>query len=212
MQKTHLLPGEPERLLHLKGNPELLSLPSVAIVGSRKVSLKGLDAARDCAAQLARGGVNVVSGYANGVDLASHKAALEAGGTTILVLAEGLNLWHLKRDIAPAWDWDRVLVVSEFEPDEAWTKEHAMQRNGTICRLSKAVIVAEARRISGTMNTVRLCLKRKLPLFAVVYDNMDDFAQGNAEAIQLGARRLFKSRLNRRAKLGPVFKVIGAGG
>jgi DNA processing protein len=88
--------------MYVKGNPELISHPSVAIVGSRKVSLKGLDTARDCAAQLARYGVNVVSGYANGVDLASHKAALEAGGTTILVLAEGLNLWYLKRDIASA--------------------------------------------------------------------------------------------------------------
>jgi predicted Rossmann fold nucleotide-binding protein DprA/Smf involved in DNA uptake len=87
-----------------------------------------------------------------------------------------------------------------------------MQRNGTICRLSKAVIVAEARRISGTMNTVRLCLKRELPLFAVVYDNMDDFAQGNADTLHLGARRLFKSRINRRPKLDPVFKVIGADG
>ena len=54
MRTTYLLPGDPERLLHLQGNPALLGLPSVAIVGSRKVSLKGLDAARDCATQLAR--------------------------------------------------------------------------------------------------------------------------------------------------------------
>ena len=208
MRTTYLLPGDTERLLHLQGNPELLGMPSVAIVGSRKVSLKGLDAARDCAAQLARAGVNVISGYANGVDLASHIAALEAGGTTTLVLATGLTRWFLKSDIAPFWDWKRVLLVSEFEPNEVWTPAHAFQRNGTVCRLSQAVIVAEAAKISGTMNTVRQCLKREIPLFAVVYDNMEDFAQGNAEAIQLGAQRLLKSRLSRRAKLGDLFRAI----
>ena len=154
----------------------------------------------------------LVSGYALGVDLASHIAALEAGGTTTLVLAEGLNRVKKfnKGDIERVWDWNRVLVVSEFNLDEAWSKENAFQRNGTVCRLSRAVIVAEAARISGTMNTVRHCLKQKLPLFAVVYDNMDDFAQGNTDAIQIGARRLFKSRINRRAKLEPVFEAVGA--
>ena len=206
--KTYLLPGEPERLLQLRGNPKLLGLPSVAIVGSRKVSLKGLDAARDCAAQLARAGVNVVSGYANGVDLASHIAALDVGGTTILVLATGLSGFWIKDDIKSVWNWDRVLVVSEFEEGAPWSKENAFQRNGTVIRLSRAVIVAEAARISGTMNTVRQCLKREIPLFAVIYENMDDFAQGNAEAVRLGAQRLLKSRLSRRAKLGDLFQAI----
>jgi DNA processing protein len=206
--KTYLLPGEPERLLRLRGNPALLGLPSVAIVGSRKVSLKGLDAARDCAAQLARAGVNVVSGYAKGVDTASHMAALEAGGTTTLVLATGLSGFWIKDALKPIWDWDRVLVVSEFEEDEPWAPQRAFQRNGTIVRLSRAVIVAEAALISGTMNTVRQCLKREIPLFAVIYENMDDFAQGNAEAVRLGANRLLKSRLSRRARLDPVFQAI----
>ena len=206
--KTYLLPGEPERLLRLRGNSALLGLPSVAIVGSRKVSLKGLDAARDCAAQLARAGVNVVSGYARGVDLASHIAALEAGGTTTLVLAEGLNQWKIKADIKGVWNWDRALVVSEFDDGATWSKEKAFQRNGTVIRLSRAVIVAEAARISGTMNTVRQCLKRRIPLFAVEYDNMEDFAQGNAEAIRLGAQRLLKSRLSRRARLDDVLGMV----
>ena len=207
--QTYLLPGEPERTLRLRGNPALLGLPSVAIVGSRKVSLKGLDAARDCAAQLARAGVNVVSGYARGVDLASHIAALEAGGTTMLVLAEGLDRWQFpKGDIGRVWSWDRALVVSEFEDGATWSKENAFQRNGTVVRLSRAVIVAEAARISGTMNTVRQCLKRKIPLFAVEYDNMEDFAQGNAEAIRLGAQRLLKSRLSRRARLDDVLGLL----
>jgi DNA processing protein len=159
-------------------------------------------------AQLARAGVNVVSGYAKGVDTASHIAALEAGGTTTLVLATGLAGWWKKNDIAAVWDWNRVLVVSEFELNDPWTPARAFQRNGTVIRLSRAVIVAEAARISGTMNTVRQCLKREIPLFAVEYDNMEDFAQGNAEAIRLGAQRLLKSRLSRRARLDDVLGLL----
>jgi DNA processing protein len=198
-----------EKLLYLRGNASLLYLPGVAIVGSRKASLKGLDAAADCARQLAEAGVNVVSGYANGVDLASHKAALVAGGVTTLVLAEGIERFYLKKDIVSAWDWNRSLVVSQFPNGTPWSRDQAMQRNGTLCWLVKAVIVAEAQRISGTMNTVRRCLKLGLPLFAVYYDNMDNFAQGNKDAIDLGARPLYKSRLNQRAKMDPILELLG---
>ena len=176
------------RELLTRGNAGLLRTPAVGIVGSRKASIKGVGAAQDCAWQLAKLGVTVVSGYANGVDLASHKAALDAGGATILVLAEGIERFRVKRDIETAWDWERVLVVSEYSPDAAWSVKQAMQRNGTICELSRAVIVAEAQRISGTMNTVRQCLKKEIPLFVVTYENMEDLAGGNALAIELGGR------------------------
>src|ERR1035438_10768725 len=136
-----------------RGNADLLQTVSVGIVGSRKASIKGVGAAQDGAGQLARLGITVVSGYANGIDLASHKAALDAGGATILVLAEGIERFRVKQGIMASWDWKRILVVSEYPPDAAWTARQAFQRNGTICDLSQAIIVAEAQRISGTMNT-----------------------------------------------------------
>lgn len=79
-------------LLVVLGNTKLLEKPSVGFCGSRKASEKGIATARDCAEQMARHGINVVSGYASGVDLATHRAALLAGGTTTLVLAEGILL------------------------------------------------------------------------------------------------------------------------
>jgi DNA processing protein len=167
-------------------------------------------AAQDCAWQLAKLGVTVVSGYANGIDLSSHKAALEAGGATILVLAEGIERFRVKRDIETSWDWERVLVVSEYPPDAAWTARQAFQRNGTICGLSRAIIVAEAQRISGTMNTVRQCLKKEIPLFVVTYENMEDLAGGNALAIELGGRPLYKGRISQRAKIDPILELLEA--
>jgi DNA processing protein len=198
------------RELLTRGNAGLLRTPAVGIVGSRKASIKGVGAAQDCAWQLAKLGVTVVSGYANGVDLASHKAALDAGGATILVLAEGIERFRVKRDIETAWDWERALVVSEYPPNAAWSVKQAMQRNGTICELSRAVIVAEAQRISGTMNTVRQCLKKEIPLFVVTYENMEDLAGGNALAIELGGRPLYKGRISQRAKIDPILELLEA--
>jgi DNA processing protein len=194
--------------LLVRGNADLLRTATVGIVGSRKASLKGVGAAQDCAGQLAKLGITVVSGYANGIDMASHKAALEAGGATIVVLAEGIERFRLEREIAAAWDWERALVVSEYPPNAAWSVKQAMQRNGTICDLSKAVIVAEAQRNSGTMNTVRQCLKMKIPLFVVTYENMEDLAGGNALAIEMGGRPLYKGRISQRAKIDPICEVV----
>jgi DNA processing protein len=191
-----------------RGNADLLQTVSVGIVGSRKASIKGVGAAQDGAGQLARLGITVVSGYANGIDLASHKAALDAGGATILVLAEGIDRFRVKRDIEAVWDWERALVVSEFLPNAPWSVKQAMLRNGTICDLSRAVIVAEAQRISGTMDTVRQCLKMNLPLFVVTYENMEDLAGGNALAIELGGRPLYKGRISQRAKIDPICDLL----
>jgi predicted Rossmann fold nucleotide-binding protein DprA/Smf involved in DNA uptake len=84
----------------------------------------------------------------------------------------------------------------------------AFQRNGTICELSRAVIVAEAQRMSGAMNTVRQFLKKQVPLFVVTYENMEDLAGGNALAIELGGRPLYKGRISQRAKIDPIMELL----
>ena len=77
-------------LLLCIGNLEILQKPSVGFCGSREASEKGLATARDSAALLARERINIVSGFAAGVDMNAHRAALDAGGTTTVVLAEGI--------------------------------------------------------------------------------------------------------------------------
>ena len=107
-----VLGGRAPEQLHLQGNTELLDANGVGFCGSRKPSGKGMQAVRDCAEQIAKAGVVVVSGGAAGIDCEAHHRALAAGGATILVLPEGLGRFRVRRRLRAVWDWGRVLVVS----------------------------------------------------------------------------------------------------
>src|SRR5450432_1611403 len=128
-------------LLLCIGNIELLTRKSVGFCGSREASEKGISTARNSATLLATGGINIVSGFAAGVDMNAHRGALTAGGTTTVVLAEGVLRFRVKKEIQDVWDESRTLVVSEFGPNLPWSVSHAMQRNNTICGLSRAMVL-----------------------------------------------------------------------
>lgn len=103
-------------VLFIKGQRKYLTTDSVAIIGSRNVSDKGIRYARKLAGDLAREGINVVSGYAKGVDSEAHLGALEAEGTTTIVLPYGIKKSRQKK-LLKEFDWKRdVLVVSQFDP------------------------------------------------------------------------------------------------
>src|SRR5216110_121281 len=81
---------DPPFALFYRGDLSLLQKPMVAVVGSRRASAYGMNAAAHLARQLVSAGVAIVSGLARGIDAASHQAALEAGGSTIAVLGTGI--------------------------------------------------------------------------------------------------------------------------
>jgi DNA protecting protein DprA len=191
-------------MLFVRGRTDCLTSCGVGFCGSRHASDKGLATATDCADQLARRGVNVISGYAAGVDSAVHKAALAAGGTTTMVLAEGILGFRPKSTIAAEWNAERTVVVSEFAPDAPWSVANAMQRNKTICALSRAVVLIEGGLTGGSMAAGKTCLAMGLPLFAAVYEGMPASAAGNAELIKLGAQRPMRNRALKRANIAPL--------
>jgi DNA processing protein len=196
-------------LLMFRGKSFLFDKRSVGFCGSRKASIKGLETARDCADQLASHyKLNVISGYAAGVDMETHKAALECGGTTVIVLAEGISHFRIKKEIKDIWDWDRIVVLSEFLPGVPWSVRNAMQRNKTICSLSGAMILIEAGETGGSVTAGKECLKAGIPLFASVYDGMPDSSAGNRLLIKQGANELYKRSISGRANLEPVFEAI----
>jgi len=195
-------------LIFAKGDIRSLTKPCLGFCGSRKASEKGLKTAWDCADQMARKGVNIISGYASGVDMTAHKAALEAGGTTTLILAEGILNFKIKRDLKDVFDESRVLILSEFLPGLTWTVRNAMQRNSTICSLSQVMILIEAEEKGGSISAGRTSLKMGLPLFAPVYEGMPPTASGNRILLSQGAHGLKKSVKTMRANLTPIEDIL----
>lgn len=197
-------------LLMIRGNRRLLQQAAVGFCGSRAASARGLQVADDCADQLARLGVIVTSGYAAGVDLATHTAALRTGGSTTIVLAEGIMGFRIKPEVEAVWSWDRACVVSEFAATAPWSAGNAMQRNRTIVGLSQAMILIEAGATGGSIAAGRDALDAKVPLFAPEYEGMPTTATGNRELLQRGARPLLRARATMRANLDAVLSAVHA--
>ncbi len=193
--------------LDVVGNTDLLNMAGLGFCGSRKSSPKGLETAQDCADQAANN-VAVVSGNAAGVDFEAHYNCLKAGGKTILVLPEGINHFRIIKTLQSVWDWERVLVVSQFEPNEPWKAFRAMTRNQLIIALSRAMIVIEAGEKGGTLNAGKETLKSGLPLYVAQYQDMSVDARGNQMLLDMGALKLAKSRSTNRANLAKVFESM----
>ena len=194
--------------LDMVGNIELLNMAGLGFCGARKSSPKGLETAQDCADQAAHNNVSVVSGNAAGVDFEAHYNCLKASGKTILVLPEGINHFRIKKALQPVWDWERVLVVSQFEPDEPWKVFRTMTRNQLIIALSQVILVIEAGEKGGTLNAGKETLKSGLPLYVAQYQDMSVDARGNQLLLDMGARKLTKSRSTNRANLTKVFESM----
>ena len=180
-------------MLFIKGKRNLLAADGVAIVGSRNVSDAGSRVAREFAAELAKAGLNVISGYAKGVDSEAHLGALTAEGTTTMVLPYGIKKLR-QRSAFKGFDWRRdVLAVSQFAPDIKWLARNAMVRNKLVCALAKTVVVIETGperdaqgKMSGTFNTAQTALSMNLPLFVIDPKCFDEPPKGNADLIKLG--------------------------
>jgi len=138
---------------------------SAAIVGSREFSVGGQNFARDLATLLARDAVTVVSGLARGIDGTAHRAALAAGGRTVAVIGNGLNLTYpaehreLQRVIE-----ERGLVISQFRPETKPTRQTFPQRNVTMSAYSSVTVIVEAKEASGTRIQAAAAVKHGRPM------------------------------------------------
>src|SRR3546814_6029589 len=107
--------AQPPPVLFCQGDPELLSLPQLAIVGSRTATPQGLENAQAFAAELARRGFVITSGLALGIDGAAHRGALQADGYTVAVCATGLDRVYPARHKTHAHEiCARGALISEF--------------------------------------------------------------------------------------------------
>lgn len=195
-------------VLSCMGNINLLEKKKVGFCGSRKASEKGISVAKDISQQVAAKNIVVVSGYASGIDQETHYWALKEGGETIIVLPEGIENFSIKKHVKEVWDWNRILVISEFIPNAIWSVNRAMQRNTTIISLSDIMFLIEAKVKGGSIDAGHKTLAMNKPLFAPVYDGMPDEASGNQLLLTKGALPLRKKRETNKANLDKVFEIL----
>jgi DNA processing protein len=186
--------------LYTVGNLGLLDQRAIGICGSRNASPEAQKWALRFGEEAAKRGLVVVSGYARGVDRQAHKGALEAGGSTIAVLPEGVRYFRVVQELKPrARLEDNFLAVSMFEPEAVWKSWQAMERNKLIVGLSLGLFVVEARETGGTINAAMECVRQKKPLWAVAYSTQLPERRGNQLLLQDSAIPLTRLSDVRRA-------------
>src|SRR5688572_30267335 len=161
---------DPPIVIYVKGSwSECLDQPCIAIVGSRRCSTYGQNAALMIARDLAQRGMTIISGFARGIDAAAHRGALEAGGRTVAVLGTGIDRYYPRDHQRLAGEiLDKGgAVVTQFPLGTPPVSENFPYRNRIISGLSLGVVVVEASENSGSLITARLAIEQNREVFAV---------------------------------------------
>jgi len=162
----------------------------VAVVGTRDATTEAVAYARRFAAELARAGVTVASGGAEGIDAAAHEGALDAGGLSMIVAPSGLDQPY------PAHHGElfaRIVAgggvhVSPFAAGVAPRQAQFFRRNGVLAALSQALVVVEAPLRSGARNAAKWARELGRPLFVVPAVPWNARGLGCIRELELGAR------------------------
>ncbi len=176
-------------VLFVHGNPDLLHLPQLAVVGSRHASQGGFATARQFCAHLAQHGMAITSGLALGIDTAAHQGALSVQGHTIAVAGTGLDRVYPARNHQLAHQIvQQGALISEYLPGTKPLRHHFPRRNRVIAGLSLGVLVVEAALKSGSLITARLANELGREVFAIPGSIHNPLARGCHGLIRQGAK------------------------
>ena len=159
---------DPPLVLYARGHVEVLDMPCVAIVGTRRPTPYGLQMAEGLGYDLGARGIVVVSGLARGIDGAAHRGCLDAGGRTAAVLGSGIDVIYpqehrrMSRDIE-----NHGVLLSEFAPGTSPAPQNFPVRNRIISGLSLGTLVVEAGEYSGSLITARLAMEQNREVYAL---------------------------------------------
>lgn len=204
--------AQPPFLLYCLGEWRAGDNLALAIVGSRRCTFYGKEAASRLAGDLAAAGFNIVSGMALGVDTAAHKGALGAAGRTAAVLGCSVERCYpasnrsLMEQIAK-----NGTVISEFPLDTPPLPQHFPQRNRIISGLSLGTVVVEASLKSGALITAFSALEQNREVFAVPGNIGSPYSRGCHRLIKEGAR-LVESAGDVIEELGAIAAAAASGG
>jgi DNA processing protein len=189
------LQGAP-RVLYVRGDFRQKDELSVAIVGTRQMTMYGKYAAEKFSSELAGYGITIISGLAFGIDIVSMNAAVCAGGRTVGVLASGLNI------ITPVSNSQFALkflsghgaLVSEYPLNYIPKPYDFPLRDRIIAGLAKAVIVVEGKMKSGTFYTAKAAIEAGRNVYAVPGPITSVTSEAPNYLIQNGAKPLINVR------------------
>ncbi len=179
----------PPPVLYVKGTLLPQDDWAVAVVGTRRPTDYGREAARVLASGLARQGITVVSGLALGIDGVAHRAALDAGGRTFAVLGSGFRHIYPSRHRGLA---QRIVengaLITEYALDVRPEASNFPPRNRIISGLSLGVVVVEAGKTSGALITAAFAAEQGREVFAVPGPIFHQSSEGTNHLIQNGAK------------------------
>lgn len=180
---------DPPIVLYLKGKLIPEDKNSIAIVGSRRASVYGLNCAEKFACELSNYGFTIISGMARGIDTYAHRGALKAKGRTIAVMGSGFNHIYPEENKELS---ERIAkcgtVISEFPMNTEPLKQNFPRRNRIISGLSLGVLVVEAARNSGALITADCALEQGREVFALPGKVDSGTSFGTNSLIQQGAK------------------------
>ena len=180
---------DPPPVLYVKGEILPEDERSVAVVGTRKASAYGREAASAISQDLARSGVTIVSGLARGIDGIAHKAALDAGGRTIALFGCGLDTVYPSEHKKLASEIEEHgALISEYPLGTKPKSEHFPRRNRIISGMTLGTLVIEAGERSGALITVTCALEQNREVFCVPGSIFSPSSKGTNSLIQIGAK------------------------
>ena len=181
---------DPPLVLYVRGNPELLRQPGIAMVGTRHPTPYGSGMAERLACDLAAQGLVIISGMARGVDTASHRGAITAKGKTVAVFGTGVDVIYPKENSRLS---EQILalggaLISEFAMGAFAAPQNFPIRNRILSGMSIGVLVVEAAEYSGTRITARCALEQNRDVFAVPGNVTNKNSWGPNTLIKQGAK------------------------
>lgn len=181
---------DPPVVLYFKGQVKNWNTPSIAVVGTRKITGYGKVVTEQFTRELSLCGLTIVSGLARGVDAKAHWTAVGESSQTWAILGGGLNRIYPaeNRNLADKITQGYGAIISEFPPDYQSLPGNFPARNRIISGLSLAVLVTEAAEDSGSLITAREALEQGREVFAVPGPITSETSKGTLLLIKQGAR------------------------
>ena len=182
---------DPPPVLYVRGEITAADEWAVAVVGTRRATPYGRQAAEQFAGELARNQVTVVSGLARGIDAIAHRAALASGGRTVAVMACGLDMVYPPEHVKLAQEIrERGALISDYPLGTQPRSEYFPRRNRIMSGISLGVLVVEGSVTSGALITARQALEQNREVFAVPGSIYSPGCRGTNKLIQDGEAKL----------------------